>query len=84
MKHKVTLRDNGYFESIIDSEIFKKLARLQSLSKFGLSKYPKYLKLPWIGNTFLNLKTKLNSLLSIISAQLDYESFSQTGKSFHP
>ena len=34
----VLLRDNGYLESIIGSEISNKVARFQSLSKFGLKK----------------------------------------------
>ena len=42
----VILRDNGYLESIIDRGISNKLARFQSLPKFGPNKCPVYLKLP--------------------------------------
>ena len=64
--------------------ISNKLARFQSLPKFGPNKCPVYLKLPWIGNIFLKLKNKINLLLSIVSEQLNHESFSQPEKSFYP
>ena len=71
---KKFLHDNGYPESIIDRGICNKLARFRSLPKFGPNKCPVLL---------LNLKTKLNLLLSIVSEQLNHESFSQPEKSFH-
>ena len=59
------------------------MARFQSFPKFGLNKCPVYLKLSWIGN-ISHLKTKFNLLLSVVSEQLNHESFSQTEKPFHP
>ena len=58
---RVILRDNGYPESIIDRAISNKLARLQSLPKFGPNKCPVYLKLPWIGNISLKFENKIKS-----------------------
>ena len=58
---RVILRDNGYPESIIDRGISNKLARFQSLPKFGPTKRPVYLKLPWIGNIFLKFENKIKS-----------------------
>ena len=56
---RVILRDNGYPESIIDKGISNKLARFQSLPKFGPNKCPVYLKLPWIGNISLKFENKI-------------------------
>ena len=58
---RVILRVNGYHESIIDREISHKLARFQSLPKFGPNKCPVYLKLPWIGNISLKFENKIKS-----------------------
>ena len=56
---RVILRDNDYPESIIDRGISNKLARFQSLLKFGPNKCPVYLKLPWIGNISLKFENKI-------------------------
>ena len=56
---RIILRDNGYPESIIDKGIFNKLARFQSLPKFGPTKCPVYLKLPWISNISLKFENKI-------------------------
>ena len=58
---RVILRDNGYPESIIDRGISNKLARFQSLPKFGTNKCLVYLKLPWIGNISLKIENKIKS-----------------------
>ena len=55
---RVILRDNGYPES---RRISNKLAPFQSPPKFGLSKCPVYLKLPWIGNISLKFENKIKS-----------------------
>ena len=60
---RVILRDNGYPESIIDRGISNKLARLQSLPKFGPNKCPVYLKLPWIGNISLKFENEIKSFV---------------------
>ena len=58
---RVILRDNGYPESIIDRGISNKLARFQSLPKFGPNKCPVHLKLPWMGNISLKFENKIKS-----------------------
>ena len=58
---RVILRDNGYPESIIERGISNKLARFQSLLKFGPNKCPVYLKLSWIGNISLKFENKIKS-----------------------
>ena len=55
------LRDCGYPESIIDGEVSNKLARLQSLPKFGPDKCLVYLKLPWIGIISHKFENKIKS-----------------------
>ena len=58
---RVILRDNDYPKSIIDRRISNKLARFQSLSKFGPNKCPVYLKLPWIGKISPKFENKIKS-----------------------
>ena len=49
IKHiKNILLDNGYPESIIDSNISKKIAPFFMPKRFGPEKYPMYLRVPWI------------------------------------
>ena len=79
---RVILRDNGYPESIIDRRISNKLARFQSLPKFGPNKCPVHLKLPWIGNISLTFENKIKS--SVKHCFRAVEAFSQPEKSFHP
>ena len=55
---KVSLHDIGYPESITDGVISNKLARFQNLA---LSNVLYYIKLPWIGNTFLKFENKIKS-----------------------
>ena len=56
IKHiKNILLDNGYPESIIDSNISKKIAHFFTPKRFGPEKYPVYLRVPWIGKAFISL-----------------------------
>ena len=58
---RVIFCDNGYPKSIFDNGISSKLARFQSLLKFGPNKYPVYLKLSWIDNISLKFEKKIKS-----------------------
>ena len=56
IKHiKNILLDNGYSESIIDSNISKKIAQFSLAKRFGLEKFPVYLRVPRIGKVSINL-----------------------------
>ena len=56
IKHiKNILLDNGYSESIIDSNISKKITQFSLPKRFGLEKCPVYLRVPWIGKAFISL-----------------------------
>ena len=56
IKHiKNILLDNGYPESIIDSNISKKIAPFFMPKRFGPEKYPMYLRVPWIGKASIGL-----------------------------
>ena len=56
IKHvKNILLDNGYPESIIDSNISKKITQFSMHIRFGPEKCPVYLKVPWIGKVSISL-----------------------------
>ena len=56
IKHiKNILLDNGYSESIIDSNISKKIAQFSLAKRFGLEKFAVYLRVPRIGKVSINL-----------------------------
>ena len=81
---RVILRDSGYFESIIDRGISNKLARFQSLPKFGLNKCPAHLKLPWIGNISLTFENKIKSSVKHCFRVVEIRVLFSTRNSFHP
>ena len=81
---RVILRDNGYPESIIDRGISNKLARFQSLPKFGPNKCPAYLNLPWIGNISLKFENKIKSSVKHCFRAVEPLVLFSTEKSFHP
>ena len=74
IKHiKNILLDNGYSESIIDSNISKKIAQFSLAKRFGLEKFPVYLRVPRIGKFPLVLIKMLKWLLKVAMAQLPPE-----------
>ena len=55
IKHiKNILLNNGYPESIIDSNISKKIAQFSMPKQFGPEKCPVYLRVSWIGKAFIS------------------------------
>ena len=63
IKHiKNILLDNGYPESIIDSNISKKIAQFSLPKRFGPEKCPVYLRVPWIGKASIGLDKKVKRL----------------------
>ena len=81
---RVILRDNGYPESIIDRGISNKLARFQSLPKFGPNKCPVYLKLPWIGNISLKFENKIEPSVKHCFRAVEPRVFFSTRRILHP
>ena len=77
---RIILRQNSYPESIIDKGISNKLARFQSLPKFGPNKCPVYLKLPWIGNISLKFENKINSSVKHCFRAVELRVFYSTRK----
>ena len=56
IKHiKNILLDNGYSESIIDSNISKKIAQFSMPKRFGPEKCPVYMRVPWIGKASISI-----------------------------
>ena len=56
IKHiKNILLDNGYSESIIDSNISKKISQFSMPKRFGPEKCPVSLRIPWIGKASISL-----------------------------
>ena len=56
IKHtKNILLNNGYPESIIDSNISKKIAQFSRPKRFGPEKCPVYLRVPWMGKASIGL-----------------------------
>ena len=56
IKHiKNILLDNGYPESIIDSNISNKIAQFSMPKRFGPEKCPVYLRVLWIGKASIDL-----------------------------
>ena len=79
---RVILCDNGYSESIIDRGISNKLARFQSLSKFGPNKCP--VKLPWIGNISHKFENKIKPSVKHCVRAVEPRVLFSTRKIFHP
>ena len=56
IKHiKNILLDNDYPESIIDSNISKKITQFSMPKRFGTEKCPVYLRVLWIGKASISL-----------------------------
>ena len=70
--------DNGYPESIIDSNISKKIAQFSMPKRFGLEKCPVYLRVPWIGKASIgldkNVKTAVKSSYGSITIRVVFTS----------
>ena len=70
--------DNGYPESIIDSNISKKIAQFSMPKRFGPEKCPVYLKVPWIGKASIgldkNVKTALESCYGSVTTRVLFTS----------
>ena len=70
---KNILLDNGYPESIIDSNIFKKIAQFSMPKRFGREKCPVYLSVPWIGKASISLDKNVKMAVESCYAPLPPE-----------
>ena len=70
--------DNGYSESIIDSNISKKIAQFSMPKRFGFEKFPVYLRVPWIGEASScldkNFKTAVESCYGSVNTRVIFTS----------
>ena len=74
------LKNNGYSETIINSNISKKISRFQLLPKEGPKKCPAYLKLPWIGNISRKFEKQVKSNVQNCFRAIDSRVIFQTRK----
>ena len=70
---KNILLDNGYPESIIDSNISKKIAQFSMPKRFGREKCPVYLRVPWIGKASISLDKNVKMAVESCYAPLPPE-----------
>ena len=67
IKHiKNILLDNGYPESIIDSNISKKIAKFSMPKRFDPEKCPVYLRVPWIGKGSISLDKNVKMAAAMV------------------
>ena len=59
---KKTLPDNGYPKNV-NAQIAKQIAQFSTLKRFGSEKCTAYLRVPWIGKLFTNLKKEVKTAM---------------------
>ena len=68
------LLDNGYPKNVINAQITKTISQFSTLKRFDPEKCPVYLRVPWIGKPFTNLKkdvkTAVESCYGSVSTRL--------------
>ena len=83
-KLKTTFQDNGYPEDVIISYTKEKIASFSAVQNSGPQKCPVYLKLPWIGNTFLRFESQIRQAITKCFFAVNLRIFTAQGEPFHP